>query len=113
MAAVDPERRAPDIFPVLPLLLYGTPLGVLEVLFDEAPIHITIHSAALDAAPHDILAALRLRLPTDAESQPQPVAEPVEELVLELSDPRIVTRADAAANPMLISLLAAPGLRIS
>ncbi|WP_273702984.1 toll/interleukin-1 receptor domain-containing protein, partial [Candidatus Accumulibacter vicinus] len=53
--AVQRQRGGVEHFPVVPLLLDGTPLGAFEVLFDEAPIHVALASAALDAAPHHIL----------------------------------------------------------
>lgn len=112
---VQKKLGGPDAFPVVPLLLDGTALGAIEALFDEQPIHVAIHSTALDAAPHDILVALRLRLPIDAEPEPQPVAEPVEELLLELSDPRIVTHVDgsrrASARARLVHAPATRGQR--
>jgi tetratricopeptide (TPR) repeat protein len=81
-------ERGRDDFPVIPLSLNGTRLGVLQALFKEEPIYISVSSApgyataALDA----ILVALGLRLPTDRPPLPQPRPEPVAELVLELSD---------------------------
>jgi len=56
-------------FPVVPLLLDGAPLGAFAALFDEEPIRIAIASGELDAVLHDILVALRRRLPTDADPQ--------------------------------------------
>ena len=113
--AVQKERDGPDAFPVVPLLLDGTSLGAFEALFDEQPIHVAIRGAALDAGLHDILVALRLRLPTDAEPEPQPVAEPVEELLLELSNPGIAIHADgsrrARARARLVHAPATPGQR--
>ncbi|WP_300327679.1 toll/interleukin-1 receptor domain-containing protein, partial [Accumulibacter sp.] len=93
---VQKARGGVEHFPVVPLLLDGTPLGALGALFDEQPIHVALASSALDAAPHDILVALHRRLPTDAAPQAQPPAEAVEELLLELCDPRVVTHADGS-----------------
>ncbi len=113
--AVQRQRGGVEHFPVVPLLLDGTPLGAFEVLFDEAPIHVALASAALDAAPHHILVALRRRLPTDAEPPPPAPAEAVEELLLELTDPRLVTHADgrrrAGARARLVHVPATPGQR--
>lgn len=95
--ALQKQRRGgPAAFPVVPLLLDGTALGSFEGYFDEAPLNVPIRSTALDAALHPILVALRLREPTDAGAHPQPPAEPVEELLLELSEPRVLTRADGS-----------------
>ncbi|QKS30529.1 MAG: CHAT domain-containing protein [Candidatus Accumulibacter similis] len=113
--AVQQQRGGAAQFPVVPLLLDGTPLGALEALFDEQPLYAAITCSALDAAPHAILVALRLRLPDDIEPQAQPLAEPVEELLLELSDPRLVTHADgrrrACARARLVHQPATPAQR--
>ena len=93
---VQAERGGPDAFPVVPLLLDGTTLGAFDGYFDEEPIHVAVRGAALDEAPNDILVALRLREPTDAAAATQAAAEPVEELVLELTDPAVVTRPDGS-----------------
>jgi tetratricopeptide (TPR) repeat protein len=81
-------QRGRDQFPVIPLSLNGTRLGVLEGLFEEEPTYIPVSSGAggATAAIHEILVALGLRLPTERPPVPQPRAEPVAELVLELSD---------------------------
>jgi tetratricopeptide (TPR) repeat protein len=81
-------ERGRDVFPVIPLSLNGTRLGVLQALFKEEPTYISVSSApgGATAALHDILVALGLRLPTDRPPLPQPRPEPVAELVLELSD---------------------------
>jgi len=95
-------------FPVIPLSLDGTQLGVLEMFFDEEPIYIPVSSDAGDAAGiaavmDVILVALGRRLPADVAATPQPRAEPLEELVLELSDLKFqesdgVRRASARAR---------------
>ena len=109
------NKRGEAAFPVVPLLLDETRLGVLEALFGEEPIHVDIRSAIPDAALHDILVALRLREATDAEPAPQPTAEAVEELVLELSEPSVVTHADgsrrARARARLVHVPAASDQR--
>ncbi len=81
-------ERGRAAFPVIPLSLNGTRLGVLEDFFDEEPTYISVSSApgGATAAIHDILVALGLRLPTDRPPVLQPRPEPVAELVLELSD---------------------------
>ena len=81
-------ERGRTAFPVIPLSLNGTRLGVLEDFFAEEPTYISVSSApgGATAALHHILVALGLRLPTDRPPVPQPRPEPVAELVLELSD---------------------------
>jgi len=81
-------QRGRDQFPIIPLSLNGIRLGVLEGLFEEEPTYVPVNDGAggAMAAVHDILVAMRLRLPTDRPPLAQPRPEPVAELVLELSD---------------------------
>lgn len=76
---------------VIPLSLDGTKPGVLKKYFGNAPLHIPVRSAAggVEAALHAILVALGERAPTDVTPAPQPRAEPLEELVLQLTDLKI------------------------
>jgi hypothetical protein len=99
------KRRGKNKFPVIPLSLNGTRLGVLEEFFEEEPIYIPVSSAAggIDAAIHPILVALGLREPDDVSPTQQPKAEALEELVLELTDLKFheqdgVRRASARAR---------------
>lgn len=84
------KRGGNASYPVVPLSLDGTRLGVLEEFFDEEPIYIPVSSAAggVAAAIDPILVALGKRAQADRAEVPQPRAEPVEELVLELTDLR-------------------------
>jgi hypothetical protein len=108
------KKRGRDEFPVVPLSLDGTRLGVLEAFFGEEPIYIPVESGAggVEAAMDAILVALGERLPADVPASPQPAAEPLEELVLELTDLRFhgedgVRRASARAR--LVYEPATPG----
>jgi len=108
------KTRAKGKYPVIPLSLNGTQLGVLEQFFDEEPIYIPISSAAggVEAALNAILVALGKRLPAELAPTPQPRAEPLEELVLELTDLKFreqdgVRRASARAR--LVYEPATPG----
>jgi hypothetical protein len=108
------RQRGRDQYPVIPLSLDGTNLGVMEALFDGEPIYIPVSSAAggVEAALNAILAALGKRLPSDLEATVQPKAEPLEELVLELTDLKFheqegVRRASARAR--LVYEPATPG----
>ncbi|MDS4025671.1 MAG: tetratricopeptide repeat protein [Candidatus Contendobacter sp.] len=108
------EQRGKDQFPVIPLSLNGTKLGVLEEFFGEEPVYIPVSSDAggVEAAMNALLVALGLRLPADVAPTPQPKAEPLEELVLELTDLKFrekdgVRRASARAR--LVYEPATPG----
>jgi tetratricopeptide (TPR) repeat protein len=108
------KQRGKDAFPVIPLSLNGTQLGVLEEFFGEEPIYIPVSSSAggIDAALNAILVALGKRLPSDVAAEVQPKAEPLEEVVLELTDLKFheqdgVRRASAHAR--LVYEPATPG----
>ncbi len=99
------DQRDPDKFPVIPLSLNGTRLGVLEEFFGEEPIYIPVSSEAggVEAAMNALLIAMGERLPADVPLPVQPKAEPLEELVLELTDLKFheeegVRRASARAR---------------
>lgn len=99
------KQRGKDKFPVIPLSLNETKLGVLEQFFGEEPIYIPVSSGAggVEAAIHAILVALGKRDPADVPPTPQPKAEPLEELVLELTDLKFheqdnIRRASARAR---------------
>ena len=82
------KQRGRDKFPVIPLSLDGRKLGVLEAFFEAEPIYIPVQSAAggVGGAIHPLLVALGQRKPTDVAPTPQPPAQPLEELALELTD---------------------------
>lgn len=82
------KQREKGKFPVIPLSLNDTKLGVLEQFFEGEPAYIPVSSDAggVEAAMHAILVALGKRDPADVLPTPQPQAEPLEELVLELTD---------------------------
>ena len=99
------KQRGRDKYPVVPLSLDGTKLGVLKRLFGEEPLYIPVSSDAggIDAALNAILVAMGKRLPADVPIARQPKAEPLEELVLELTDLKFheqdgVRRASARAR---------------
>jgi tetratricopeptide (TPR) repeat protein len=99
------EQRGRANYPVIPLSLDGTKLGVFKRLFGGEPVYIPVSSGAggVEAAMDAILVAMGKRIPADLPSTPQPKAEPLEELVLELTDLDIheengVRRASALAE---------------
>ena len=61
------DERGKDKFPVIPLSLNGTKLGVLEGFFGEEPIYISVSSDAggVEAAINALLVAMGERLPAD------------------------------------------------
>jgi tetratricopeptide (TPR) repeat protein len=87
-AIAQQSHRGKDRFPVVALALDDTRLGVLEQFFGEEPLYIPVRSGAggIEAAIDPLLAAIGRRLPSDPPPLPQPKAEPLEDLVLELSD---------------------------
>ncbi len=99
------KERGSDKYPVIPLSLDETKLGVLEEFFDEEPLYVSATSdpGGIEAAMNVLLIALGLRLGADVPPTPQPEAEPLEELVLELTDLKFqeeegVRRASARAR---------------
>jgi tetratricopeptide (TPR) repeat protein len=108
------KKRGNEQYPVVPLSLDGTKLGVLEEFFKEEPIYIPVTSDAggVEAAIDAILVALGERLSADVAAAPQPKAEPLEELVLELSDLDFYEEEGvrrAAARARLVYEPATPG----
>ncbi|MGH8490031.1 MAG: CHAT domain-containing protein, partial [Gammaproteobacteria bacterium] len=99
------KQRGREKLPVFALSLDDTKLGVLEQFFDGEPLYIPARSGAggVEAAINPILVALGKRLPSDTSAAPQPKAEPLKELVLELTDLKFheedgVRRASARAR---------------
>jgi tetratricopeptide (TPR) repeat protein len=110
------KKRGAEKFPVIPLSLDGTKLGVLESLFPTEPIHLPVSSsaAAAEAAVGPILVALGRRKPADIPASPQPAASPLEDLVLELTDLKFDEKDGkrrASARARLVYEPAAPGQR--
>jgi hypothetical protein len=108
------EERGKDKFPVIPLSLNGTKLGVLEEFFEEEPVYISVSSAAggIDATLNAIFVAMDKRLPADVPVAPQPKAEPLEELVLEITDLKFREHGGtrrASARARLVYEPATPG----
>ena len=99
------EQRGRENYPVIPLALNGTKPGVFNRLLGEEPVYIAVSSDAggVEAAMNALLVALGERLPSDVPATVQPKAEPLEELVLEVSDLKFhekdgVRRASARAR---------------
>jgi len=108
------KQRGREKFPVIPLSLDGTKLGVLEEFFGTQPAYIPVSGGAggAEAAVHPILVALGRRKPADVAPSPQPGANPLEDLVLELTDLRFEEKDGvrrASAHARLIYEPATPG----
>ncbi|HEX7333027.1 MAG TPA: tetratricopeptide repeat protein [Pyrinomonadaceae bacterium] len=89
---VEKQRKA-DGYRVIPLLLPGVQPSALPLWFDEEPVGVKVElkTGSVSEAMPAILAALGERLPTDPQPAPKAVSQPLEELVLKLTDPRIET----------------------
>jgi hypothetical protein len=77
---------------VVPVLRPGIKHTALRLWFPEEPIAVRVEEGPLgliEAMP-ELLAALGVREPTDHEPLDTPAARPVAELVLRLSDPRML-----------------------
>jgi len=85
------DKRGKDKYPVIPLSLNGTKLGMLEEFFGEEPVYIPVTSDAggVEAAMNAILVAMGKRDPADVPATPQPKAELLEELALETHGPEV------------------------
>ncbi len=88
------KERADEGYKVISLIMPGVPAGLLKPFFPKEPIHIFLEEGAtgpnLDEKMPHILAALGKMLPNDWEPSEIISVEPVEELILELTDPIIV-----------------------
>ncbi|NIM16484.1 MAG: tetratricopeptide repeat protein [Candidatus Aminicenantes bacterium] len=87
------KKRKKD-YPVIPLMLEGIEPTALNLYFDKEPVGIKVQIGAggIAEAMPQILAALGERKPDDIQPMLRPEPEPLEELVLELTDPCIVEK---------------------
>lgn len=103
--AIDEARLRTDGYKVITLVLPGVQPGLLKLLFPTEPVHIFVADSPTgrrDALPK-LFAALGRQLPEDWDKAEPVTAAPVEELILELTDPQIserggVRRATATAE---------------
>ncbi len=110
------KQRGANNYPVIPLALNATKLGVMEDYFAGEPTYISVSSnpGGIEAALPKILAALGKQLLTDTAPTPTPLADPLEDLVLELTDLKIHTQDQtrrASARARLVYKPAATGKR--
>lgn len=103
--ALAEAKERTDGYKVISLVLPGMKPGHLQHLFPSEPLHIYVddtETGLSDAIPK-IFAAMGEQLPEDWEAATPIQAEPVEELILKLTDPVIkekegVRRAEATAE---------------
>jgi tetratricopeptide (TPR) repeat protein len=90
IAQATAQQRT-DGYKVISVVLPGTPLGLLRPFFPGDPLHIEVGdgSNGLDEAMPYIFAALGQQLPADWQRSQSVQVEPVEELLLKLTDPHI------------------------
>jgi hypothetical protein len=102
------QQRKDEGYRVIPLLLPGIEPSALPLWFDEEPIGVRVEfktGRRVSEALPQILAALGERLPTDHQPLQSIISEPVEELLLKLSDPKIQeidSKRRAVATAMLV-----------
>lgn len=102
--ALKQAKKRDDGFKVISVILPGVKPGILKKFFPKEPVHIFIEDkpTGFSEAMPKIFAALGKELPNDWESATEIKAVPVEELILELTDPIIeekdgIRRATATA----------------
>ncbi|MCI0662146.1 MAG: toll/interleukin-1 receptor domain-containing protein, partial [Acidobacteria bacterium] len=85
------KQRSENGYRVVPLMLPGVEPSALAMWFDEEPVGVKIElkTGGVSEALPQVLVALGERAPDDIKAQPVPAARPVEELLLELNDPKI------------------------
>jgi len=110
------KQRKGDGYRVIPLLLPGVQPSALQLWFDEEPVGVKVElkTDGINEAMPQVLAALGERLPDDHQPAPKAVSQPLEELVLKLTDPRIESidgKRRAMATATLIYEPAASGAR--
>jgi hypothetical protein len=90
--AQSTAQQRTDGYKVISVVLPGTPLGLLKPFFPGDPLHIVVSDApnGLAEAIPQISAALGLELPTDTAPGQIVIVEPVEELLLALTNPQII-----------------------
>ena len=89
--ALEVAQQREDGYKVISVVLPGVQPGILKLLFPREPVHIFVEDApnGLNEAIPKIFAALGEQLPEDWQSGKTVEVEPVEELILELTDPQI------------------------
>ncbi|NMF83850.1 tetratricopeptide repeat protein, partial [Nodosilinea sp. P-1105] len=94
LLASEVAQQRTDGYKVIPIVLPGVPRGILKPFFPNDPIHIFVNEGpnGLREAVPAIYAALGKELPDDLKPGTTVPVEPVEELLLTLTDPHITER---------------------
>ena len=92
--AMEVAQQRSDGYKVISVVLPGVQPGILNLLFPREPVHIFVEDTptGLNEAIPKIFAAIGEELPGDWQSEKE--IEPVEELLLKLSDPHIKQEED-------------------
>jgi hypothetical protein len=92
--ALKVKKKRSDDYPVIPLMLEGVEPAALNLYFEKEPVGIKIHigPGGVSEAMPQLLAGLGERLPGDVQPMLRPLTEPLEELLLKLTDPCIVEK---------------------
>ncbi|MDM8528649.1 tetratricopeptide repeat protein [Anaerolineales bacterium HSG24] len=100
--------RGVEDFPIVPILLPGMTPSALRAIFGRQAIPLAVNidptAGGLEAAMPELLAALGERAPNDPQSAETVISRPLAELVLRLTDPRMVEidqKRRATANATL------------
>ncbi|MBW4484348.1 MAG: tetratricopeptide repeat protein [Tildeniella torsiva UHER 1998/13D] len=90
--AQSTAQQRTDGYKVISVVLPGIPLGLLKRFFPGSPLHIVVGDSpnGLAEAIPQISAALGLELPIDRQPGQLVTVEPVEELLLALTNPQII-----------------------
>ncbi|HLE82709.1 MAG TPA: TIR domain-containing protein [Thermoanaerobaculia bacterium] len=105
--ALAVKRRRSDGFQIVPVLLAPIEPSALPLWFDQEPVALKVEvgPGGIQAALPRLLEALGEELPRDPEEPRRPPAPPVSELILELTDPRMLEQGGerrAAATARLV-----------
>jgi tetratricopeptide (TPR) repeat protein len=109
--ALKVKKEQGEDYPVIPILLEGVEPGALNLYFEEGPVGIKIQlgPGGISEAMPQIFAALGERLPDDIRPMLSPHKEPLDELLLVLTDPCIVEKGGTRRARATAELAYIPG----
>ncbi|CAK8725084.1 TIR domain-containing protein [Candidatus Electrothrix aarhusensis] len=113
--AQEEARKRNDGYKIISVVLPGVEKGHLRLLFPDEPLHIFIDKGptALNEAMPKIFAALGIQLPEDWQEAEVVQVEPVEELILKLTDPQIKEKDGLRRARAMAELIYNPADRTS